>query len=119
MQTYTQTITVSEAQLAQALGSGTLPVYGTPALIALMENTAQKAIDFLPSDETTVGISINAKHVKASPMGTHISCTATITTIEGRKISFSIEAHDESGTLIGTATHERFVVNSERFLAKL
>ncbi|MDA3853023.1 MAG: thioesterase family protein, partial [Bacteroidales bacterium] len=116
-QTFSQTITVQEENTARSLGSGGLDVFGTPAMIALMENTALlMVIESLPKGSDTVGMEINAKHTKASPIGTSISCTATITAIEGRKISYEITAKDNSGDTIGTATHDRFVVDTERFM---
>lgn len=115
----TQTFTVADEQSALNLGSGTLPVFGTPALVACMENTAWKAVADLQEGETTVGIGMDIKHLKASAIGETITCTARITAVEGRKISFEIEARNERGELIGTATHDRFVVNAEKFMAKL
>jgi len=115
---FSQTITVNESQTATEYGSGLLPVYATPALIGFMENTAMQLIE-LPADSSSVGISINMKHLKASPVGAKITCTATITEIEGRKYCFEIKAIDESGDIIGEALHERFVVNIEKFMSKL
>lgn len=119
-QSFTKTITVQDKDSARSLGSGGLDVFGTPAMIALMENTALVMVrPSLPEGSDTVGIEINAKHMKASPIGAEISCTATITAIDGRKISYSIEAKDDSGDIIGTATHDRFVVDMEKFMSKL
>lgn len=115
---FTQTITVLDSQTAAEYGSGLLPVFATPALIGLMENTAMKMIE-LPEDSSSVGISINMKHLKASPVGAKISCTANISEVDGRKYCFEIKAFDESGDLIGEAIHERFVVNIEKFMGKL
>jgi len=116
---FTQSIQVTENQTAVNLGSGTLPVFGTPALIALMENTAMKLLVDLPADSTSVGISINIQHLKASIVGNKINCTAIITAIEGRKYSFKLEATDQVGNLIGEGVHERFIVNTEKFMSKL
>lgn len=114
----TQTIRVDETQTAATYGSGLLPVFATPALIALMENTAMQLI---PVDEgrSSVGVAINMQHLKASPVGALIKCTATITSIEGRKYNFHIQATDEAGDIIGEATHQRVVVDIERFMMKL
>ena len=119
MSTYTQDIIVVENQTAIQLGSGSLSVFATPALVALMENTATKAIASLNEGETTVGISINVQHLKASAIGEKISCEAHITAIDGRKISFEITATNDKDEIIGTATHERFVVNAEKFMQKI
>jgi predicted thioesterase len=119
-QTFTQTITVKDKDSAKSLGSGGLDVFGTPAMIALMENTALLMVrPSLPEGSDTVGIEINAKHLKASPIGAEITCTATITAIDGRKISYELTATDASGEIIGTATHDRFVVDIAKFMSKL
>jgi fluoroacetyl-CoA thioesterase len=117
--TFTQTIQVSESQTAISLGSGTLPVFATPALIALMENTAMKMLTNLPEGNTSVGISMNMQHTKASPVGALVECSATISAIEGRKYTFTIKATDAAGNLIGEGTHERVVVNVEKFMSKI
>lgn len=119
-QTSTKKITVQEKDSAKNLGSGGLDVFGTPAMIALMENVALNMLrNSLPEGSDTVGIEINAKHLKASPIGAEITCTATITVIDGRKISYAIEAKDAKGDIIGTATHDRFVVDIAKFVSKL
>ena len=119
-QTFTQTITVQDKDSAKNLGSGGLEVFGTPAMIALMENTALlMARPSLPAGSDTVGIEINAKHLKASAIGAAITCTATITAIDGRKISYELVAIDASGETIGIATHDRFVVDIEKFMSKI
>jgi len=114
----TQTIQVQANQTATQYGSGLLDVFATPALIGLMENTAMKLIE-LPEGSSSVGTSINMKHLKASPIGEMIECTATIVAIDGRKYSFEIKATDSKGDLIGEATHERVVINIEKFMSKI
>jgi len=116
---FSQTIQVSENQTAAFLGSGTLSVFGSPALIALMENTAMKLLINIPKDSTSVGISMNMQHLKASPVGATIKCTATLINIEGRKYTFKIEAIDEMGNLIGKGIHERVEVNIGKFMSKI
>ncbi len=119
-QTYSQVITVREQDSAIALGSGTLMVFGTPAMIAYMENTALKMVESdLPAGSGTVGIEMNAKHTKASAIGAKITISAKITEIDGRRIAYAIEAKDEKGDLIGSADHQRFIVDAERFMSKL
>lgn len=111
---------VETIHLANHLGSGALPVLATPALIAWMENAAMQAVAaFLPSTDTTVGTAISMKHVKASLLHAEITCHATVTEIEGRRIRFEVKAFDQRQILIGEGTHERFVVDSERFMAKI
>jgi len=117
--TFTQTIQVSENQTALYLGSGSLPVFGTPALIALMENTSMKLLADLPTGSSSVGISMNMKHTKASLVGTEIQCTATIIAIEGRKYTFKLEATDKAGDSIGEGIHERVVVDIAKFMTKI
>lgn len=116
---FSQTITVEANQTAEFLGSGNLPVFSTPAMIALMENTAIKCLSDLPEGNTSVGTSISVNHLKASPIGATIRCTATITATEGRKYTFHVSATDEAENLIGEGTHDRMVVNLEKFMSKI
>ncbi len=84
-----------------------------------MEKTAISNLAVcLPADSTTVGTRINVQHLKASPIGETLRCVSTLTEMEGRRLLFHIEAYDESGDTIGVAEHERFVVNTERFMNK-
>lgn len=115
---FTQSIIVTKDKTASEYGSGLLPVLATPALIALMENTAMQLIE-LPEGHSSVGISINMKHLKASAIGAKVFCTAKLNQSDGRKYSFSITAFDETGNLIGEAEHERFVVETIRFMKKV
>lgn len=116
---YTQEITVQPKDTAAVYGSGKLAVFATPALVALMENTALKCIETeLETGKDTVGIEILVKHVKASAVGQKITCTATVTEVDGRRIRFSIEAADATGT-VGTAIHDRFIIDPVKFMSKL
>lgn len=112
-------ITVTPELSAKALGSGSLMVFGTPAMVALMEATAQMAVDGLKEGETTVGTLVNVKHVKALPIGAKAICTATLLQQEGRRLLFQIEVKNEAGELLGEAEHERFIVDANRFMSKL
>lgn len=104
---------------AAALGSGGLEVFSTPSLVALFEVTAKRGVDaLLPEGHSTVGIEIQVKHQKATRIGKKVRCTAVVTAVEGRKISFSGEMWDEDGR-IGVGTHTRCVVNDEEFLKRL
>ena len=110
---------VSSANTALALGSGDMEVFATPAMVALMENAAMLAVkDYLPEGSATVGTQINTSHIKASPLGATITASATLTAVEGRRLEFEVKAWDEAG-IIGEGEHTRFVVDRERFLAKL
>ncbi len=111
--------TVVEAATAAAMGSGDLPVFATPAMIALMENAAMRAVaSALPEGSTTVGAEMNITHLKPSGLGAAITASAVVTAVEGRKITFSVGARDDEG-MIGEGTHVRFIVDRGRFLAKV
>lgn len=114
-----QTKIVEKKNTAKALGSGLAEVFATPALVALMENAAFQSIEpHLPKGFSSVGIQINVSHIKASLPGAIISCTSTVTNVEGKKVFFSIEASDNVGP-IGTAEHIRYIIESETFIKKL
>lgn len=116
--TSSQSQCVTRERTAAVVGSGVLPVYATPAMIALMEKTASESVaPFLKEGETTVGISIDVRHLAATPEGMTVRCQCALTGIDRRRLAFEIEVFDEAG-LVGTATHERFIVEAERFLAK-
>lgn len=109
---------VTENETAIKMGSGDLEVYATPAMIALMENTAKSLIiTELPDGYTTVGIEMNVQHIKSSPIGARISCKATLTKIDRKKLFFNVEASDNTD-VIGKGSHIRYIVNSEDFMAK-
>lgn len=117
--TLTQTQVVGEQDTAKFHGSGSLPVFATPALVALMENTALATVsDFLEENEDTVGIQIATNHIKATKLGETVTCTATLTAIDKRKLTFEIEAKDKAG-LIGKAVHSRFIIDPIKFMSKL
>ena len=103
---------------ALEVGSGSLLVYATPCMAALMEAAACAAIEeALSENETTVGIELNLKHTSATPVGLEVRAEAEVTAVEGKIFSFQITAFDEAGK-IGEATHKRALVNSQRFLEK-
>ncbi len=109
---------VEREDTALEVGSGSLLVYATPCMAALMEAAACEAIEKgLSEGETTVGIELNLKHIAATPVGLEVRATAEVAAVDGKIISFSIEAFDEAGK-IGEATHKRALVNSQRFLEK-
>lgn len=113
-----QTITVTEEKTAQAMGSGTLPVFATPAMIALMENTASKSVEAkLDEGAGTVGTLINVKHVAATPVGMDVACETKLVEVDRKRLVFEVKAYDAAG-VIGEGTHERFIIDNERFLAK-
>lgn len=109
---------VTEDNTAIKVGSGLLPVFSTPSMIALLEMAACNCVaEHLEEGSSSVGTLINVKHLAATPIGMNVTATATLTEIDGRKLTFDIEVIDECG-IIGTGTHERFIVYSEKFLAK-
>ena len=113
-----KTLIVTEAYSAKTMGSGVLNVFATPAMVALMEGTAAESIEAsLEAGSTTVGIKINVEHLAATPLGMEVRCKSVVTAVDGRKISFEIEAFDACG-LIGKASHDRFIVNAEKFQNK-
>ena len=117
--TYTSTLIVTDSHVAAVMGSGDLHVFATPAMVALMENAAMKAVaGHLPEGTTTVGAMMNTSHIKPSPIGDEVKTTAVLTEVEGRKLTFSIMAEDSKG-IIGEAIHVRYIVDRERFLSKL
>lgn len=114
----TVTDKVTENNTAIAVGSGSLPVYATPAMLALIEKAACEVLrGILNEGETTVGTLLNVKHLAATPVGMKVSATAELVERDGRKLVFSVRASDECG-IIGEGVHERFVVFSERFTEK-
>ena len=112
-------VTVSAGNTAAAMGSGDLDVFATPAMVALMENAAMKAVaDALPEGSTTVGAEMNVTHIKPSGLGAEITATAVLTGVEGRKLTFNVGARDAEG-LIGEGIHVRYIVDREKFMAKV
>jgi predicted thioesterase len=113
-----QEVTVSESNSAKTMGSGTLDVFATPAMIALMEKTAWESVQpNLDEGSGTVGTSLNVKHVAATPLGMKVTCESELIKVDGRALTFSVKAYDEAG-LIGEGEHERFIVFNDKFQAK-
>lgn len=113
-------ILVNSAYTAIAARSGSLEVLGTPYMIALMEKATCSACEsLLDEGETTVGTAINITHDKASGLGELIKASATLKTVEGRKLTFEVIATDSKEDIIGKGTITRFVVNGERFMSKV
>ena len=115
---FTQQCTVTTEMTALQIGSGWLPVFSTPSLVALMENTAMQLIA-LSQGESSVGVSIDVKHVKGSAVGEVITCEAVLTGADGRKYDFYLTARDSSGDTVGEGKHQRVVINVEKFMGKL
>lgn len=116
---FESTATVTSALTAEQLGSGDMPVLATPALVALMENAAMRAVAAaLGEGQTTVGTAISTSHLKASAVGAVVRAEALLTAVEGRQLTFEVSAW-QGDVLLGQGVHTRFVVDRERFLAKL
>jgi predicted thioesterase len=116
---FTQTITVESKDTAKQWGSGNLEVFATPAMVGLMENTALKCIqEYMNEGQDTVGIEINTQHIKATKVSKKVTCTATITKVDGKKLFFEIKAEDEDAP-IGNSKHIRYIIDTEKFLSRL
>lgn len=112
------TTTVVHENTAASVGAGGVEVFGTPMMIALMENAAWRAVaDHLDTGFVTVGTLVNVKHLAATPLGQQVRATAEIIEIDRRRLVFKVEAYDEKQK-IGEGFHERFIVELERFLQK-
>lgn len=114
----TASVLADTTNLAMTVGSGSLPVFATPMMAALMEQAACNAIaDALAEGETTVGTSLEITHSAPTPTGLTVTATAEVTAVCGREISYHVSACDDAG-IIGEGTHRRFLVDAEKFTAK-
>lgn len=110
---------VRETNTAIAMGSGSLQVFATPCMVALMEQAACNAVDPCFNDsESSVGTLVNITHDAATALGKKVTATATLVEVQGRKLVFEVTAADEDKQ-IGKGRHERFIINKEKFMAKL
>lgn len=110
--------TVEESGSAKTMGSGALDVLATPKMIAMLEKAAWESVQpYLEEGCGTVGTWMNVTHDAATPLGMQVRCTSELTAVDGRKLSFRVEAFDERGP-IGHGTHERFIIRNESFQNK-
>lgn len=110
---------VEREDTALEVGSGSLLVYATPCMVALMEGAACNALEgILPEDKTSVGIELSISHIAATPVGMEVRAEAEITAVEKNILTYTVTAYDESGK-IGEGTHKRAVVTSQKFLDKV
>ena len=110
---------VDHSNTAKFLGSGELEVFATPAMIALMEQTCQQSVaSVLEAGQGTVGTHLDVSHDAATPLGMKVHVDSELVEVDGRKLVFDVKAYDECG-LIGQGKHERFIINNEKFLAKV
>lgn len=112
--------TVTEELTAASIGSGSLPVFGTPYMLAMMENAALTCLQtFLPEDQSSVGTHLNVQHTAPSPIGITVTAEAEIIAVSenGRMVDFAVRAWDEKGP-IGEGTHTRAIIYCEKFVNK-
>lgn len=113
------TTVVVHENTAAAVGAGGVAVFGTPMMIALMENAAWHGVaDELDEGYVTVGTLVNVTHLAATPLGQRVRAVAELVEIDGRRLIFQVEAYDERQK-IGVGRHERFIVHLDRFLERL
>ena len=109
---------VNSTNTAEARGSGLMPVYSTPAMVGLMEGASLAAMgERLPAGFSSVGISINIRHLAATPLGMKVTARAELLEVDGRKLLFKVEAFDEA-VKVGEGQHERFIIDIEKFMQK-
>ncbi len=110
---------VEEADTAAKFGSGGVYVFATPMMIGIMENASMNCVqEALEAGQGTVGIHLDVKHLAATPMGMEVRAVAELIEIDGKKLRFKVEAFDEDKK-IGEGTHDRFIINVEKFMSKL
>lgn len=107
---------VTQENTAKAMGSGSLDVFATPALVAMMEEAAVNALQ-LDEGQSSVGISLDIKHTAATPLGMKVWANAEVIEVDRRRLVFKVEAFDEK-EMIGSGTHERFLIDVEKFMSK-
>lgn len=108
-------IVVEEKHTARHLGSGGVAVLATPIMIALMENASRGVVEpLLPQGQLTVGSRVDVRHLAPTPVGMKVTVRSELLAVEGRKLTFSVEAHDEREK-VGEGTHERFIIDLEKF----
>ncbi len=110
---------VTPSKCASAVGSGLLDVYSTPSMIALMEKTCYQCLEqFLDDHESSVGGEVNIRHLKPTAIGQTVRCTAVITAVAEKKVTFEVRVF-ENDALIGKGTHTRFVIDKETYLKSI
>ena len=113
-----QSVAVTAENTAKTMGSGTLDVFATPALVALAEKTCWMSVAAaLDEGCGTVGTRLELEHSAPTPVGMTVTCESELTAVEGRKLVFKVSLHDEKGP-VGGGVHERFIINNAKFAAK-
>ena len=114
-----KSIVVTDEVTVSKVGSGLLPVYATPSMIALMEGTCAESVQpYLAEGEGTVGVAVDIKHIAATPVGMTVRCESLLKEVNGKKLVFEVNVYDEKG-LVGTGIHKRAIINNEAFMARL
>jgi predicted thioesterase len=112
------TLLVTPELTAKAVGSGDLPVFATPSMIAAMEQAAYQSVaPYLEPGQGTVGTLMEVKHTAATPVGMGVTCETELIEIDRKRLVFAVRAYDKQGS-IGEGTHERFIIDNERFLSR-
>ena len=113
-----QETTVTQANVAVNVGSGAVKVFSTPSMVALLEKTALLSVEpYLDEDQSTVGTAINITHSSATPEGMQVCADSEVSEVDRRRIVFKVKAYDKAG-LIGEGTHERFIIDIDKFTAR-
>lgn len=113
-----KSVAVTIENTALAMGSGTLRVFATPSMIALIEGCCAESVEgLLGEGNTSVGTKVEVEHLAASPIGASVLCKSTLTAVDGRRLDFEVEVFDNAG-LIGKGRHTRFTVDADRFVTK-
>jgi len=111
--------TVVHENTAAAVGAGGVEVFGTPMMVALMENAAWRAVaPHLDEGYVTVGTVVNIRHLAATPIGQKVRAQAELIQVDGRRLVFKVEAYDERQK-VGDGQHERFIVKLDKFLSRI
>lgn len=106
-------------QTAEYISSGLLPVFATPCMIQFMEETARTSVEsFLAEGQSTVGTSVNIKHLASTFVGCNVTCESELIEIDRRRLVFSVKVYDDK-ELLGEGTHERFIIDNAKFIARL
>lgn len=110
--------TVTRELSAEHLGSGSVAVFATPMMVALIERTCRLSVKpYLEEGQETVGTHVDVSHISATPVGMQVWCCSELVEIDRRRLTFKVSVYDGNG-LVGEGTHERFVIDEERFLRK-
>ncbi|MBB6481185.1 thioesterase family protein [Spirochaeta isovalerica] len=117
--TYETKRIVADSDTAAQFGSGGIAVFATPMMVGIMENAAMNCVGpYLEEGQTTVGTHLDVKHLAATPVGMEVRARAELLEIDGRRLRFKVEAFDQKEK-IGEGFHERFIINTDKFLKKI